>query len=163
ALVAARALARFDDPDVPRRDAGLPARVDLADVLGETVLDGAALAGQWSSRAAAASPAATIGLTSDGPVEIDLVAHGPHALGAGTTGAGKSELLRTLVASLAIRSSPRDLNVVLIDYKGGSAFDACAALPHVVGVVTDLDDALAARALRSLHAELRRRERVLRT
>ena len=51
---------------------------------------------------------------------------------------------------------------MLVDYKGGAAFDACARLPHVAGVVTDLDERLAERALRSLHAELRRREQLLR-
>ena len=51
---------------------------------------------------------------------------------------------------------------MLVDYKGGSAFDACGALPHVVGLVTDLDERLAERALRCLEAELRHRERVLR-
>ena len=51
---------------------------------------------------------------------------------------------------------------MLIDYKGGSTFDACADLPHTVGVVTDLDDRLAERALVSLEAEIRRRERLLR-
>jgi S-DNA-T family DNA segregation ATPase FtsK/SpoIIIE len=66
------------------------------------------------------------------------------------------------VAGLAVRSSPSDVTFLLIDYKGGSAFDVCAGLPHVVGVVTDLDERLAERALRSLHAELRRRERLLR-
>ena len=87
---------------------------------------------------------------------------GPHALIAGTTGSGKSELLRTLVASLAAGASPDDLTFVLIDYKGGSTFDACADLPHTVGVVTDLDERLAERALVSLEAEIRRRERLLR-
>ena len=48
---------------------------------------------------------------------------------------------------------------MLVDYKGGSTFDACAELPHTVGLVTDLDDRLAERALVSLEAELRRRER----
>ena len=51
---------------------------------------------------------------------------------------------------------------MLVDYKGGATFDACADLPHTVGVVTDLDDRLAERALVSLEAELRRRERLLR-
>ena len=57
---------------------------------------------------------------------------------------------------------PDHLAFVLVDYKGGAAFDACARLPHVAGVVTDLDERLAERALRSLHAELRRREQLLR-
>jgi S-DNA-T family DNA segregation ATPase FtsK/SpoIIIE len=58
--------------------------------------------------------------------------------------------------------SPEELNFVLVDYKGGSAFDACADLPHTVGVVTDLDDRLASRALICLEAELRYREQLLR-
>ena len=59
-------------------------------------------------------------------------------------------------------ASPDHLTFVLVDYKGGSTFDACADLPHTVGVVTDLDDRLAERALVSLEAEIRRRERLLR-
>jgi S-DNA-T family DNA segregation ATPase FtsK/SpoIIIE len=51
---------------------------------------------------------------------------------------------------------------VLVDFKGGAAFDRLVALPHVVGSVTDLDEHLAARALCCLEAELRRRERLLR-
>ncbi|MBG7605397.1 MAG: hypothetical protein IZT58_12285, partial [Actinobacteria bacterium] len=85
-----------------------------------------------------------------------------HGLIAGTTGAGKSELLRTLVVSLAARLSPDHLTFVLVDYKGGSTFDVCSDLPHTVGVVTDLDDGLAERALVSLEAELIRRERLIR-
>ncbi len=81
---------------------------------------------------------------------------------AGTTGAGKSELLRTLVAALAVGSAPDVLSLLLIDYKGGSVFDVCSDLAHVVGVVTDLDHRLGGRVLASLDAELRRRERALR-
>ena len=93
---------------------------------------------------------------------IDFVADGPHGLVGGTTGAGKSELLRTLVAGLAASVDPDHLTFVLVDFKGGSAFDECARLPHTVGMVTDLDQHLAERALRCLEAELRHRERVLR-
>ena len=64
--------------------------------------------------------------------------------------------------TLAAGSSPEHLTFVLVDYKGGATFDACADLPHTVGLVTDLDDRLAERALTSLEAELRRRERLLR-
>jgi S-DNA-T family DNA segregation ATPase FtsK/SpoIIIE len=120
-----------------------------------------AILGNWQHHHAEHLPT-VLGIGREGPALIDLVAAGPHALIAGTTGSGKSELLRTLVVTMAIRVSPAHVNFVLIDYKGGSAFDACARLPHVVGIVTDLDSGLAERALRCLGSEIRRREAVLR-
>ncbi|MCZ2806532.1 FtsK/SpoIIIE domain-containing protein [Modestobacter sp. VKM Ac-2983] len=104
---------------------------------------------------------ATLGATGEGPVRIDLVADGPHTLVAGTTGSGKSELLQTLVASLAQHHPPDRCSFLLIDYKGGAAFGEAATLPHTVGMLTDLDTQSTARALRSLSAELTRRERLL--
>lgn len=104
---------------------------------------------------------AVLGLTGDGPLEVDLVRDGPHALVAGTTGSGKSELLQTLVAGLALRHPPDRCSFLLVDYKGGAAFGAAAALPHTVGLLTDLDGHSTARALHSLGAELTRRERLL--
>ena len=94
-------------------------------------------------------------------VEVDLVRDGPHVLVAGTTGSGKSEMLQSLVLSLALSRSPRDLSIALVDYKGGASFGECARLPHVVGQVTDLEPGLAGRALAGLRAELRRREHLL--
>ena len=70
---------------------------------------------------------------------------GPHGLVAGTTGAGKSELLLTLIAGFALRHPPSVLNFVLVDYKGGDAFKAVEKLPHTVSLITDLDQHLAAR------------------
>lgn len=103
-----------------------------------------------------------LGVGADGAVvSVDLVADGPHVLVAGTTGAGKSELLQTLVAGLALGRSPAELTFALVDFKGGASFGACSQLPHVVGQVTDLDAGLAGRALAGLRAELHRRERVL--
>jgi S-DNA-T family DNA segregation ATPase FtsK/SpoIIIE len=96
-----------------------------------------------------------------GPVAVDLVRDGPHALVAGTTGAGKSELLRSLVLGLAWCHPPEDVALLLVDFKGGAAFAGAAALPHTVGTVTDLDPHTAHRVLTSLRAELRRRERLL--
>jgi S-DNA-T family DNA segregation ATPase FtsK/SpoIIIE len=104
---------------------------------------------------------ATLGSSAEGPVEIDLCRQGPHALVAGTTGSGKSELLQTLIVSLALRHPPDRCSFLLVDYKGGAAFAEAAALPHTVGLVTDLDGHTTARALRSLTAELTRREAVL--
>lgn len=117
------------------------------------------LARQWTRQPR--STTFTLGAGADGPVCIDLVQDGPHALVGGTTGSGKSELLRTLVTSLALANRPDELVFVLVDYKGGSAFGDADGLPHTRGVITDLDPNLADRALTSLTAELKRRERIL--
>ncbi|MCM3884405.1 FtsK/SpoIIIE domain-containing protein [Frankia sp. R82] len=160
----ARALAPLRDITPVAAD-GLPDQVRLLEVLGLTAPDRPAppdpalIAESWLAR-----PASTrfpVGVGFDGPVLLDLVRDGPHALVAGTTGAGKSELLQTLVGALAAHNRPDELVFVLVDYKGGSAFRGCARLPHTLGMVTDLDPALAVRALESLAAELRRREELL--
>jgi len=104
---------------------------------------------------------ALIGQTATDALYLDLRAHGPHALVGGTTGAGKSELLQSWILALASAYSPDRLTFLLVDYKGGSAFGDCKDLPHTVGIVTDLTVHLARRALVSLLAELRYRERLL--
>ena len=156
-------LARFVDPEDPMAAAGrLPRSLRLSEL---SSMPGSAVevASAWTRAGRDPALAAVIGTSIDGVIEIDLVRDGPHGLVAGTTGSGKSELLRTLVVALAARVGPDHLSFVLVDYKGGATFDACASLPHTVGVVTDLDGRLAERALRSLEAELHRRERLLRT
>jgi len=102
-----------------------------------------------------------VAVAATGVVTIDLVEHGPHAVVGGTTGSGKSELLTAWVLAMARAHSPREASVLLVDFKGGSAFASLASLPHCVGVLTDLDETSAHRALESLAAELRRRERLL--
>ncbi|MDQ1215539.1 FtsK/SpoIIIE domain-containing protein [Microbacterium arborescens] len=104
---------------------------------------------------------AVLGAGRGDPMVIDLVDDGPHAVVVGATGSGKSELLVTWIAALARALPPSRVNFLLIDFKGGRAFDALTSLPHVAGVVTDLDDRNAVRAIESLAAEVRRRERVL--
>ncbi|MFI2754607.1 FtsK/SpoIIIE domain-containing protein [Cellulomonas sp. P22] len=137
----------------------LPAEVALGDLTGVPAPDADAIARAWSS--APDGLVATLGADTAGPLDVDLVRDGPHALVAGTTGAGKSALLRTLVLSLALRHPPERLAIALVDYKGGASFGPCAALPQVVGQVTDLDGHLATRALTGLRAELRAREHAI--
>ncbi|MGH3812245.1 MAG: FtsK/SpoIIIE domain-containing protein [Pseudonocardiaceae bacterium] len=158
----ALALACFEDPETATAGASLPSRVDVATLFTEDVFDSGAVAGLWQTGGQDPGIAAPIGVTEEGVLTLDLLRDGPHGLVGGTTGSGKSELLRSLVAALALRTDPEHLNFVLIDYKGGSAFDECARLPHTVGLVTDLDAQLGERALRCLEAELHYRERLLR-
>ncbi|GAA1503382.1 FtsK/SpoIIIE domain-containing protein [Sphaerisporangium rubeum] len=146
--------------DVSRDDAGaaLPGSVRLLDLL-QLTPSGRAVAARW--RDGGRTTEVPIGMGADGPFRVDLSRDGPHALVAGTTGAGKSELLQTLICSLAVANRPDEMTFVLIDYKGGAAFKECVRLPHTVGMVSDLDEHLTQRALASLAAEIRRRERLL--
>lgn len=154
-----RHLSAYRDPERADEMADLPDRCDLRSLIGGTI-DAGMMAERW--RRLDRSPSGIVGVAAEGALRLDLVADGPHALVAGTTGSGKSELLRTLIAGLAVDHGPDRLNFVLIDFKGGGAFDACGDLPQTVGVVTDLDEHLASRALRCLRAELRHRELLLR-
>ena len=151
-----RALSPLRDP-TDNAAGALPVSVRLLDLIGDG-LDPIAVNARWAESRAHGAARSILGLAANGPFEIDLERDGPHTLIAGTTGAGKSELLQTFVAGLAVNCSPSDLQFVLIDYKGGAAFADCARLPHTTGLVTDLDSHLTERALRSLDAELSRRE-----
>ncbi|WP_380169106.1 FtsK/SpoIIIE domain-containing protein [Jannaschia sp. R86511] len=134
----------------------LPDRVRLADLVDTAP---PAVLARWDR--SGAGLAVPLGVGPGGPVTVDLVSAGPHALVAGTTGSGKSELLRAWLLSLALCHPPESVAFLLVDYKGGATFDDLARLPHTVGVLTDLDGAATARVLHSLRAEVRRRERVL--
>ncbi len=124
---------------------------------------------RWADLAGAESPgtreagstAVPIGRDGSGVVAIDLERDGPHALVGGTTGSGKSEFLRTLALGWAAARPPSEVQLLFVDFKGGATFAGLTELPHAVGLVTDLDPVVAERALQSLRAELRRRERVL--
>ncbi|MFI2665602.1 type VII secretion protein EccCa [Micromonospora carbonacea] len=111
-----------------------------------------------------------LGVGPDGTVvELDFKesAHegmGPHGLVIGATGSGKSELLRTVVAALAVTHSSEELNFVLVDFKGGATFASLDALPHTSAVITNLSDELPLvdRMRDALAGEMNRRQEVLR-
>lgn len=155
----ARALSPLRDISGETEDSALPGASRLLDVLQLEPPTSDAITARW--RMGGQSTMAVIGESYDGPFGIDMRRDGPHGLIAGTTGSGKSELLQTIVASLAVANTPENMTFVLVDYKGGSAFKDCVKLPHTVGMVTDLDAHLVERALESLGAELKRREHIL--
>jgi S-DNA-T family DNA segregation ATPase FtsK/SpoIIIE len=163
---AALALAPVRDVSSRQRQVGIPRRVQLLELMGMQDDPEGRILQEWirdRSSPADRQLSALLGVGAGGETfEVHLRFDGPHALVGGMTGSGKSELLQTLVAALAASHSPRTLNFLLVDYKGGAAFKDCVDLPHTVGFVTDLDGHLVDRAMVSLRAELRRREGILR-
>ena len=155
----ARHLAPLRDASSVARAGSIPRQVGLTEVLGGPPVP-ADVATAWSVSDGGFLDA-PVGVGADGLFRLDLVEHGPHALVAGTSGAGKSELLQSWVAALAARHPPERLTFLFIDYKGGAAAAPFAELPHNVGVVTNLDTRMSLRALTSLRAELERRMALL--
>lgn len=93
--------------------------------------------------------------------KIERQGHGPHGLMAGTTGSGKSEVIQSLILSLAVNYHPHEMAFMLIDYKGGGMSNTFQGLPHVTATITNLEDPnLISRAKVSLRAELERRQKL---
>jgi DNA segregation ATPase FtsK/SpoIIIE, S-DNA-T family len=157
----ARALAPIRHVGGDGDDHMLPSTVRFVDQIGIDLDDPDWIPARWAL--GGRTTRAVVGEGADGDFSVDLKTDGPHALVAGTTGAGKSEFLQTLVVSLAVNNRPDSLAFVLVDYKGASAFADCERLPHTVGMVTNLDNRETERALVSLDAELKRRELALKT
>ena len=124
----------------------------------------------WPPRAEKDRLRVPIGVGPDGqPVVLDLKESaqdgmGPHGLLIGATGSGKSELLRTLVLGLAATHSSEELNLVLVDFKGGATFASLDRLPHTAALITNLADELPLvdRMTQALSGELTRRQELLR-
>ncbi len=142
----------------------LPTNIRLLDILGIRDIQQYNVQQKWKSRSSGELLKATLGIRRGGqPLILDLshTGHGPHGLVAGTTGSGKSELLQTLVISLALTHHPYDLGFILVDFKGGGAFSPLVSLPHVLGLITNISGNLAERALVALESEIKRREHLL--
>lgn len=144
--------------------------IRLLELLGIGSADALSPATAWHPRDRESLLRAPIGLTVSGePLIIDLKeaaegGMGPHGLIIGATGSGKSELLRTLVTSLAVTHDPELVNFVLADFKGGASFADLARLPHTVGMITNIESdlTLVDRMRDALFGEQERRQRMLR-
>ncbi|MFJ7330188.1 type VII secretion protein EccCa [Streptomyces cyaneofuscatus] len=150
-------------------DAPLAGPVEFAAMLGIDDVARLDLDRLWAARGERAFLRVPIGISdSHEPVLLDLkesseLGMGPHGLCVGATGSGKSELLRTLVLALVATHPPEDLALVLVDYKGGATFAPFADLPHVAGVITNLENqaGLVERVHSSLAGEVKRRQQAL--
>lgn len=158
----ARRLAAVPVPHAPRRPG-----TGWLDMFGIHSLPELTAAQAWLRRRELRIP---IGYSDDGePVELDIKeaaqqGMGPHGLCIGATGSGKSELLRTIALGMVAGHSPEELNLILVDFKGGATFLGMDGMRHVSAVITNLADEahLVDRMQDALTGEINRRQRVLR-
>jgi hypothetical protein len=175
----ARALAplRTDGPAgerQPRVSAPLPQAARLLDELGLARATPASLMARWADAADDAEALggrvrAVLGAGPRGPVGADLAAQGPHLLIEGPPGSGRTELLRSIVASLAAAERPDRLGIVLVDGRGGpgagggngEGLQVCTDIPHVTTLLMAHDPVRMREFAQSLSAELKRRAELL--
>jgi hypothetical protein len=159
-----RALAplRTDTTAVPgARAAALPPSARLLDELGLARATPASLMARWAS---AGDGTAVLGAGPRGPLAVDLTREGPHLLIEGPAGSGRTELLRSIAASLAAGGRPDRLGLLLVDGAGGERGEglaACTELPHVTEHLVASDPVRMREFAQALGAELKRRAELI--
>ncbi|MFC8460406.1 FtsK/SpoIIIE domain-containing protein, partial [Streptomyces sp. NPDC057242] len=159
-----RALAplRPETPAAPHgRAAALPPASRLLDELGLARATPASLMARWAS---AGDGTAVLGAGPHGPLAVDLTQEGPHLLIEGPAGSGRTELLRSIAASLAAGGRPDRLGLLLVDGAGGERGEglaACTELPHVTEHLVASDPVRMREFAQALGAELKRRAELL--
>lgn len=141
----------------------LPTSITLMEMLKAKKVEEIDVLSKWQRNRTYKGMSVPIGARAGGELfnlDIHETGFGPHGLVAGTTGSGKSELLQSIIISLAINFHPHDVAFVLIDYKGGGMADVFRGMPHLVGTITNLGGNQTVRALVSIKSELQRRQRI---
>ncbi|AIA03907.1 FtsK/SpoIIIE domain-containing protein [Streptomyces noursei] len=153
-------------PTAPRAAVPLPDATRLLDELGLARATPASLLARWAAAQDTDRPsaAAVLGAGPHGPVVADLAADGAHLLVEGAPATGKTELLRSLAASLAAADRPDRLSLVLVDGAGterGDGLRACTELPHVTTHLAASDPVRMREFAQALSSELKRRAEIL--
>lgn len=144
-------------------DASLTSSISLFELYKIRNINQINLKDYWSKSRVDKSMAVPLGVKlGDEVISLDLHEkyHGPHGLVAGTTGSGKSEILQSYISSMAINFHPHEVAFIIIDFKGGGMANQFKELPHLIGTITNIDGNQINRTLKSIEAELRRRQRL---
>ncbi len=151
------------------KEAPLETTVDLRGLLGIEDENSYEIESLWKPRPLDDFLKVPFGVDPTGnPVYLDfkesaLGGMGPHGLCVGATGSGKSEVLRTLVLTLAMTHPPERLSLVLVDYKGGATFAGLEDLPHTSAMISNLSEevGLVDRLHDAIQGEMTRRQEIL--
>lgn len=142
----------------------LPSKISFLQGFNVTRVNELDVLGRWGSSYSPDSLAVPIGIRENGDTfffDVYEKAMGPHGVTAGTSGSGKSEMLTTWLLSMALTFSPEDVNFALIEFKGNDLSNILKGLPHVAGVISNLNDpSTIVRGLKSLKGEKDRRMRL---
>lgn len=140
----------------------LTKNISMFELLNIIAVDDIDLASRWKTSQVFKSMSAPLGVSKSGVVSLDLhdKAHGPHGLVAGTTGSGKSEILQTYILAMSTLFHPYEVGFVIIDFKGGGMVNQFKELPHLLGAITNIDGKEINRSLKSIKAELQKRQRL---
>lgn len=157
-------------PLLPPGDAStLPNSLTFLDMYNVSKIEQLNASNRWKENNPTVSLQTPVGVQSNGDqffLDLHEKFHGPHGLVAGTTGSGKSEFLITFLLSLSINYHPKEVQFVIIDYKGGGLAGAFenrqtgAKTPHLVGTITNLDVSEMNRTLVSFNSEIKRRQKI---
>lgn len=160
----ARSLAPIRVPKISESTA-LPACVTFLQGYGVKKAEELDVLSRWKKSRPFDEISVPIGVKNNGEsflFDLHENALGPHGLVAGTTGFGKSELLQTWLLSVATNYRPDEVSFVLIDFKGEGFAGLLRELPHVAGVISNIDITGIKRNLTALTQELVRRQEVFR-
>ena len=139
--------------------------ISLFELLGVNSVEGLNLDSRWENSKIYETMAVPLGVNvKDEIVYLNLHEkfHGPHGLVAGTTGSGKSEILQTFILGAATLFHPYEIGFLIIDFKGGGMVNQFKDLPHLIGAITNIDGNEVQRSLKSIKAELMKRQNYLR-
>lgn len=135
--------------------------ISLFELLGVNSVEGLNLDSRWENSKIYETMAVPLGVNvKDEIVYLNLHEkfHGPHGLVAGTTGSGKSEILQTFILGAATLFHPYEIGFLIIDFKGGGMVNQFKDLPHLIGAITNIDGNEVQRSLKSIKAELMKRQ-----
>lgn len=143
-------------------EGSLTKNISIFELLNILAVDDIDLKSRWETSQVCRTMTAPIGVSKTGVVSLDLhdKAHGPHGLVAGTTGSGKSEILQTYILAISTLYHPYEVAFVIIDFKGGGMVNQFKKLPHLLGAITNIDGKEINRSLKSIKAELQKRQRL---
>ncbi len=152
----------------------MPHQCSFFDMLGIRSTDELDLEKNWAQARVEKDLSAVLGLGEGGvPLTLNIIEEamggiGPHGLIAGKTGSGKSEVLLSYLLGLAVHYSPYELQLLLIDFKGGATANKLEDLPHTNCIITNIDgsdgsidEGLIKRSLAFLRAEMDTRQKKL--